>query len=114
MPFKSNNDCRFYVTIESGLVVVAPVKKHNSHAWSFTKPFTEKLSLVTVSSFLFIGVVMWVLERGSNKEFCYDDWKKQIVTILSYVMQSIFFLNMDTLIFEYQYLVNFLMIMTNS
>ncbi|KAH7692079.1 Ionotropic glutamate receptor plant protein [Dioscorea alata] len=77
--------------IETGAVVVTPVKKYSSNAWSFTKPFMNNLWFITVSSFLFVGVVMWVLEHHINEEFSYHDWKKQIVAILSFSISTAFF-----------------------
>ncbi|KAM0945201.1 putative periplasmic binding protein-like I [Dioscorea sansibarensis] len=77
--------------IKSGLVVVTPVKKYSSNTWSFVKPFTKNLWLIIASSFLSVGVIMSVLERHYNKEFCYDDRKKLIINILLYVLHSNFF-----------------------
>ncbi|CAA6668731.1 unnamed protein product [Spirodela intermedia] len=54
---------------ESGLVIVAPVKKVNSNAWAFLKPFTTQMWCVTGAFFLFIGTVVWILEHRFNSEF---------------------------------------------
>ncbi|KVH92116.1 Extracellular ligand-binding receptor [Cynara cardunculus var. scolymus] len=43
--------------IESGLVVVAPVRRLNSGTWAFLRPFTAKLWCVTGIFFLAVGVV---------------------------------------------------------
>jgi len=67
--------------IESGLVVVAPVKKLKSHAWAFLRPFTPMMWGVTAFFFLFVGAVVWILEHRSNDEFRGPP-KEQIVTVL--------------------------------
>lgn len=84
--------------IESGLVVVAPVKKYNSNAWSFTKPFTNNLWFATVSSFLLTGIVMWILERRDNQCFrSSGSLKEQIVTILSFGFLTAFFAHKESM-----------------
>ncbi|KAE9587884.1 putative periplasmic binding protein-like I [Lupinus albus] len=55
--------------MESGLVVVVPVKEIKSSAWSFLKPFTAQMWCVTAALFLFVGIVVWILERRHNDEF---------------------------------------------
>ena len=67
--------------VESGLVVVAPVKKSNSSAWAFLKPFTPLMCAVTTAFFLIVGAVVWILEHRINDEFKGPP-KKQIVTML--------------------------------
>ncbi|KAF8410637.1 hypothetical protein HHK36_003169 [Tetracentron sinense] len=67
--------------IESGLVVVAPVKKLNSSAWAFLRPFTPMMWCVTAAFFLLVGAVVWILEHRLNDEFRGPP-KKQFVTIL--------------------------------
>lgn len=66
--------------IESGLVVVAPVKKLNSNAWTFLRPFSALMWAVTGIFFLVVGAVVWILEHRINDEFRGPP-KKQIVTI---------------------------------
>ena len=67
--------------IESGLVIVAPVKLLNSNAWAFLRPFTLELWCVTAAFFLTIGAVVWILEHRLNDEFRGPP-KGQVVTIL--------------------------------
>ncbi|KAI4325401.1 hypothetical protein MLD38_030805 [Melastoma candidum] len=76
--------------IESGLVVVAPVKRRNMDTWAFLRPFTPAMWLVTALSFIFIGVVVWILEHRLNDEFRGPP-KKQIVTILWFSFSTWFF-----------------------
>ena len=67
--------------IESGLVVVAPVKKLNSNAMSFLQPFSRNMWLVTGAFFLIVGVVVWILEHRMNDEFRGPP-RRQIITIV--------------------------------
>ena len=67
--------------IESGLVVVAPVKKLESSAWAFLRPFTPMMWCVTAIFFLVVGAVVWILEHRFNDDFRGPP-KKQLVTIL--------------------------------
>lgn len=70
--------------IESGLVVVAPVKKISSNPWSFSRPFTPSMWAVTAAFFLIVGSVVWVLEHRINDEFRGSP-RQQFVTILTLV-----------------------------
>ncbi|XP_075675366.1 glutamate receptor 3.2-like isoform X1 [Castanea sativa] len=76
--------------IESGLVVVAPVKKSNSSAWTFLRPFTPSMWAVTAVFFLIIGTVVWILEHRINDEFRGPP-RKQIATILWFSFSTMFF-----------------------
>lgn len=76
--------------IESGLVVVAPVKKLNSSAWAFLRPFTPKMWCVTAASFLVVGAVVWILEHRINDDFRGPP-KKQVITILWFSFSTLFF-----------------------
>ncbi|KAB2623631.1 glutamate receptor 3.3-like [Pyrus ussuriensis x Pyrus communis] len=55
--------------IESGLVVVALIRKTNSSAWAFLRPFTPMMWSVTGIFFLVVGAVVWILERRTNEDF---------------------------------------------
>lgn len=66
--------------IESGLVVVAPIKKF-SRAWAFLRPFTPWMWVVTAAFFLIVGTVVWILEHRINDDFRGPP-KKQLVTIM--------------------------------
>ncbi|KAL0348186.1 UNVERIFIED_CONTAM: Glutamate receptor 3.2 [Sesamum angustifolium] len=76
--------------IESGLVVVAPVRKLNSSSWAFLRPFTPLMWAITAAFFLIIGVVVWILEHRINDEFRGPP-KQQLVTILWFGFSTMFF-----------------------
>ncbi|CAK9156296.1 unnamed protein product [Ilex paraguariensis] len=76
--------------IESGLVVVAPVRKLNSNAWAFLKPFSRMMWGVTGLFFLIVGAVVWILEHRLNDDFRGPP-RKQIVTILWFSFSTWFF-----------------------
>ncbi|KAK4600461.1 hypothetical protein RGQ29_010205 [Quercus rubra] len=76
--------------IESGLVVVAPIRKLNSSAWEFLQPFTPLMWGVIAAFFLTVGIVVWILERRINYEF-QGPLRKQIVTILWFSLSTMFF-----------------------
>lgn len=75
--------------IESGLVVVAPVKKSNTSTWAFLRPFTRQMWLITGISFLVVGAVVWILEHRINDDFRGPP-RQQCVTILWYVPSKYF------------------------
>ncbi|XP_068667915.1 glutamate receptor 3.5-like isoform X2 [Aristolochia californica] len=76
--------------IESGLVVVAPVKQTHSGAWTFLMPFTIEMWLVTGASFLFVGAVVWILEHRVNTDFRGPP-SQQLVTMLWFSFSTMFF-----------------------
>ncbi|XP_041018880.1 glutamate receptor 3.6-like [Juglans microcarpa x Juglans regia] len=76
--------------IESGLVVVAPVRKSNSSAWAFLRPFTPRMWCVTAIFFLIVGLVVWILEHRINDDFRGPP-KKQVVTVLWFSLSTLFF-----------------------
>ncbi|KAI4350201.1 hypothetical protein L6164_004675 [Bauhinia variegata] len=76
--------------IESGLVVVAPVRRLKSSAWAFLRPFTPLMWGVTALFFLVVGAIVWILEHRKNEEFRGPP-KKQIVTILWFSFSTMFF-----------------------
>ncbi|MBA0742990.1 hypothetical protein Gogos_005714 [Gossypium gossypioides] len=82
--------------IESGLVVVAPVKKISSSAWSFARPFTPLMWAVTAAFFLIVGSVVWILEHRRNDEFRGPP-KQQFATILCYTASLTSFLTVQQL-----------------
>ena len=67
--------------VESGLVIVVPIRTMNSSPWAFLHPFTPLMWGVTAAFFLIVGVVVWILEHRINDEFRGPP-KKQFVTIL--------------------------------
>ncbi|XP_047342120.1 glutamate receptor 3.4-like isoform X2 [Impatiens glandulifera] len=76
--------------MESGLVVVAPVKENESSAWAFLQPFTLQMWCVTGIFFLFIGAVVWILEHRTNHEFRGSP-RQQLVTIFWFSFSTMFF-----------------------
>ncbi|OWM78566.1 hypothetical protein CDL15_Pgr002733 [Punica granatum] len=76
--------------MESGLVVVAPVKMQKSNPWAFLKPFTVPMWCVTGAFFLFVGAVVWILEHRINHEFRGPP-RKQLITIFWFSFSTMFF-----------------------
>ncbi|XP_062019707.1 glutamate receptor 3.2 isoform X2 [Rosa rugosa] len=76
--------------IESGLVVVAPVRGSDARAWAFLKPFSPLMWGVTAAFFLIVGSVLWVLEHRLNDDFRGPP-RKQIGTILWFSFSTMFF-----------------------
>ncbi|KAK7263529.1 hypothetical protein RJT34_31120 [Clitoria ternatea] len=76
--------------MESGLVVVVPVKEKKSSPWSFLEPFTTQMWCVTGAFFLFVGTVVWILEHRLNPEFRGSP-KKQIMTVFWFSFSTMFF-----------------------
>lgn len=66
--------------MESGLVVVAPVKRVKSSAWAFLKPFTWQMWAVTCAFFVLVGAVVWILEHRLNTDFRGPP-RRQLITI---------------------------------
>ena len=71
--------------MESGLVVVAPLRKVKSSAWAFLKPFTIEMWCVTGAFFLLVGAAVWILEHRINSEFRGPP-SQQIITIFWFVI----------------------------
>ncbi|XP_010550509.1 PREDICTED: glutamate receptor 3.6 isoform X3 [Tarenaya hassleriana] len=76
--------------VESGLVVVAPVRKLGSSAWAFLRPFTPQMWIVAAASFLVVGVVIWFLEHRHNDEFRGSP-RRQIITTFWFSFSTLFF-----------------------
>ncbi|ESW21964.1 hypothetical protein PHAVU_005G114800 [Phaseolus vulgaris] len=76
--------------IESGLVVVVPVKEIKSSPWSFLKPFTAQMWCVTGAFFVLVGTVVWILEHRHNPEFRGRP-KKQLMTVFWFSFSTMFF-----------------------
>ncbi|CAN6177093.1 unnamed protein product [Urochloa humidicola] len=76
--------------IESGLVIVAPVKRATSSAWAFLKPFTLEMWCVTGALFIFVGIVVWILEHRTNEEFRGSP-RRQVITIFWFSFSTMFF-----------------------
>ncbi|XAR55392.1 hypothetical protein NMG60_11035453 [Bertholletia excelsa] len=76
--------------MESGLVIVAPVKGRTSSAWAFLRPFTWEMWCVTGAFFLFVGAVVWILEHRINREFRGPP-SQQLITIFWFSFSTMFF-----------------------
>ncbi|XP_051135144.1 glutamate receptor 3.5-like isoform X2 [Andrographis paniculata] len=76
--------------MESGLVVVAPVKETKSSPWSFLMPFTWQMWVVTGTFFVFVGAVVWILEHRLNTEFRGPP-RQQLITVFSFSFSTMFF-----------------------
>ncbi|KAH8488047.1 hypothetical protein H0E87_023931 [Populus deltoides] len=55
--------------VDSGLVMVVTQKAETSHATWMLKTFTKKLWLLMIAMHVFIGLLVWLIERGNNTEF---------------------------------------------
>ncbi|XP_023767390.1 glutamate receptor 3.6 [Lactuca sativa] len=75
--------------IESGLVVVVPVRRSSSSTWAFLKPFSPLMWSVSGIFFLVIGAVVWILEHRVNDEFRGPP-RKQLVTVLWFSFSTLF------------------------
>ncbi|KAF5741440.1 Glutamate receptor 3.4 -like protein [Tripterygium wilfordii] len=76
--------------MESGLVVVVPVKEEKSSPWAFLQPFTWQMWGVTGAFFLFVGAVVWILEHRLNHEFRGTP-RQQLMTICWFSFSTMFF-----------------------
>ncbi|KAD3066466.1 hypothetical protein E3N88_34346 [Mikania micrantha] len=76
--------------MESGLVIVVPVKKSKTSQWAFLKPFSFQMWLVTGGFFLLVGFVVWILEHRFNHEFRGPP-SQQVITILWFSFSTMFF-----------------------
>ncbi|KAJ0031593.1 hypothetical protein Pint_12585 [Pistacia integerrima] len=55
---------------ESGVSMMVPITDNNNkNAWVFLKPLTWDLWMTSACFFLFIGLVIWVLEHRINEDF---------------------------------------------
>ncbi|KAK3151972.1 hypothetical protein QOZ80_2BG0152760 [Eleusine coracana subsp. coracana] len=76
--------------IETGLVILAPVKKHITNSWAFLQPFTLEMWCVTGLFFLIVGAVIWILEHRINDEFRGSP-RQQLITIFWFSFSTLFF-----------------------
>lgn len=54
----------------SGVSMIVPVKDaRRKNAWAFLKPLTWDLWLTSGGFFIFIGLVVWILEHPRNEDF---------------------------------------------
>ncbi|KAK4435709.1 Glutamate receptor 2.8 [Sesamum alatum] len=60
---------------ESGVSMVVPIKDDKSkNAWVFVKPLTWELWLTSFCSFVFVGILIWILEHRINEDFRGPFW----------------------------------------
>uniref|UniRef100_A0A1J3HDH0 Glutamate receptor n=1 Tax=Noccaea caerulescens TaxID=107243 RepID=A0A1J3HDH0_NOCCA len=83
--------------VESGLVVVAPVRKLGSSAMAFLRPFTPQMWLIAAASFLIVGAVIWFLEHKQNDEFRGPP-RRQVMTTFWFSFSTLFFSHRETTI----------------
>ncbi|XP_048538309.1 glutamate receptor 3.1-like isoform X1 [Triticum urartu] len=76
--------------IETGLVILAPVKEHITSSWAFLQPFSLEMWCVTGLFFLILGVVIWILEHRINDDFR-GSVCQQIITIFWFSFSTLFF-----------------------
>lgn len=76
--------------MESGLVIVVPMKEMKSAAWSFLQPFTLPMWCVTGGFFLLVGTVVWILEHRLNSDFRGPP-SRQLTTIIWFSFSTMFF-----------------------
>ncbi|KAI5315263.1 hypothetical protein L3X38_044439 [Prunus dulcis] len=71
-------------------MIASGIRRLNSRAWEFLKPFGPLMWGVTAAFFLIIGLVVWILEHRINDEFSRPP-RKQIVKILWFSFSTMFF-----------------------
>ncbi|RXH89965.1 hypothetical protein DVH24_032322 [Malus domestica] len=86
--------------MESGLLVVVPVKEAKSNPWVFLKPFTYQMWLVTGAFFLLVGAVVWILEHRINHEFRGPPSQQLITIFWSVCLASLWLLISDEFSFS--------------
>ncbi|XP_022766476.1 glutamate receptor 2.7-like [Durio zibethinus] len=78
--------------VESGLSMVVTVKPDNSkERWIFMETFTRKMWLITVALHIFIGLVIWLIEREENPDL------KRFGAVLWFSITVIFFAQREPL-----------------
>ncbi|KAL2236872.1 UNVERIFIED_CONTAM: Glutamate receptor 2.7 [Sesamum indicum] len=79
---------------ESGVSMVVPIKDDKSkNAWVFVKPLTWELWLTSFCSFVFIGILIWILEHRINEDFRGPVW---------YQVGMIFWFAFSTMVFAHK------------
>ncbi|KAL0330147.1 UNVERIFIED_CONTAM: Glutamate receptor 2.8 [Sesamum radiatum] len=79
---------------ESGVSMVVPIKDDKSkNAWVFVKPLTWELWLTSFCSFVFIGILIWILEHRINEDFRGPFW---------YQVGMIFWFAFSTMVFAHK------------
>ncbi|XP_042429058.1 glutamate receptor 3.1-like isoform X1 [Zingiber officinale] len=81
--------------LSSGLVILAPIRRHKSNAWAFLQPFTLEMWCVIGILFIMIGTVVWTLEHRLNDEFRGPP-RKQLITIFWFSFSTLFFAHRES------------------
>ncbi|GAB2298616.1 hypothetical protein Dimus_032686 [Dionaea muscipula] len=75
---------------ESGLSLILPSKPDAANGWTFMRPFTLRLWLLTMGILIYTAFIVWVLEHRTNKEF-QGTCGEQISASLWFTFNSLFF-----------------------
>ncbi|KAK6137144.1 hypothetical protein DH2020_029108 [Rehmannia glutinosa] len=79
---------------ESGIQMVVPIQDDKrKNTWLFVKPLTWELWLTSFCSFVFIGVLIWILEHRINEDFRGPFW---------YQVGMIFWFAFSTMVFAHK------------
>ncbi|XP_073158633.1 glutamate receptor 2.2-like [Henckelia pumila] len=82
----------------SGVSMVVPIKEDKSkNAWVFIKPLTWELWLASFCSFVFIGVLIWILEHRINEDFRGPPWH-QVGMIFWFAFSTMVFAHKERVI----------------
>eukprot|EP00850_Spirogloea_muscicola_P009020 SM000049S16791 [mRNA] locus=s49:744747:762811:- [translate_table: standard] len=75
----------------SGLVVVVPQKGTSASPWAFTKPFAWSLWLFIGGLLVLHAFVVWLLEERAKEKEVKGGLKQQLVTMLWFSFNTLFF-----------------------
>ncbi|KAK4490904.1 hypothetical protein RD792_001620 [Penstemon davidsonii] len=83
---------------ESGVSMVVPIKDVKSkNAWAFLKPLTWELWLTSFCSFVFIGILIWILEHRINEDFRGPLWH-QVGVVFWFAFSTMVFAHKERVI----------------
>ncbi|XP_071686038.1 glutamate receptor 2.8-like [Rutidosis leptorrhynchoides] len=78
---------------EAGVSMIVAIKDERKSAWIFMKPLEKKLWITIGASFIYTGLVVWILEHQVNKEFRGKPYKQ---------LGMIFWFSFSTLVFAHR------------
>ncbi|GFP81639.1 glutamate receptor 2.8 [Phtheirospermum japonicum] len=79
---------------ESGISMVVPIQDDKrKNTWLFVKPLTWEMWLTSFCSFVFIGVLIWILEHRINEDFRGPFW---------YQVGMIFWFGFSTMVYAHK------------
>ncbi|KAK6161846.1 hypothetical protein DH2020_001687 [Rehmannia glutinosa] len=82
---------------ESGISMVVPIQDDKrKNTWLFVKPLTWELWLTSFCSFVFLGVLIWILEHRINEDFRGPFWY-QVGMIFSFAFSTMVFAHIQKL-----------------